>query len=59
MATDDGMVPDDDGEVESYFGIQCERCGNDGFHWEKTNWSTWRLHDEYGELYICQPYRKE
>ncbi|HDY90012.1 MAG TPA: hypothetical protein ENH82_18065 [bacterium] len=56
MATDDGMIPDDEGEVEYFhrleFGIQCNRCGREGFYWGYYRGKS-RLFDEIEELHTC------
>ena len=48
-----GMIPDDEGEVSQYSGIQCQRCGREGFHWEQTR-AGWRLFDDSGNLHSCK-----
>ena len=55
MATTDGMVPDDDGEVrydEEAKEITCNRCGKGGFHWDYYKNQS-RLFDVDGNLHVC------
>jgi len=49
MATDDGMVPDDD---EQHEGIMCNRCGEEGLHWGYFRGRS-RLFDDDGALHNC------
>lgn len=45
--------PVTDNELEYYFGVACERCGLDGFHWGYDNYHQSRLFTKHGNLHIC------
>jgi hypothetical protein len=36
--------------------ITCNRCGEDGLHWEcDCDCGEYRLYDEYGDRHVCEP----
>jgi len=49
---------DDYAEHDDDDGVECDRCGTNGLHWENV-WSkikcreVWMLFDEHGERHVC------